>query len=278
MTTISSSYAELASAKRRWRFAEREVRRAQLRLRVARLGLTDWAAALILGAGAMAVAAVPAVVFQLNIELLILAMTIASIAAFFIAWKILRFRAEERSDPEALISGYIAKMVEAKAAAAHAVAASAEAIDVEMKKAAELQRRTEAEAKSVTRTVEQAYLLSIDPGRLYPDELERHVARIFRHLGYSCEVIGQSGDQGVDVLALRNGGRVAIQVKRYGEGAVGNSAVQQAYAGMAFYGCHRCAVVTSGRFSKSAKEAAHRLGCVLIDQDDISRLVCGEIF
>jgi restriction system protein len=119
-------------------------------------------------------------------------------------------------------------------------------------------------------------LLSIDPGRLYPDEFEKFVGQVFRHLGFTVEVTGQSGDQGVDVLAYKGSLRLAIQAKRY-IGAVGNSAVQEVYAGMAHHGCHRCVVVASSGFTTGAIELAQSTGCLLIGTDKVASLIRGEI-
>ncbi len=119
-------------------------------------------------------------------------------------------------------------------------------------------------------------LLSVDPGRLYPDELENFVAEVFQHLGYSVTETGQSGDKGVDVVATRPGRKLAIQVKRYGS-AVGLSAVQEVFAGMMHYGCNGCVVVTSNYFTPAAVELAGSTGCVLIDRDAITPLIRGEL-
>jgi len=119
-------------------------------------------------------------------------------------------------------------------------------------------------------------LLSIDPGRLYPDEFERYVADIFRHLGYTVEVTGKGGDQGVDVLAQKGSLSLAIQAKRY-IGAVGNAAVQEVFAGMHHYKCQRCVVVTPATFTSGAVDLAQSTGCVLIAKDQIGALVRGEL-
>lgn len=118
-------------------------------------------------------------------------------------------------------------------------------------------------------------LLGIDPGRLYPDEFERYVADIFTHLGFTATVMGQSGDQGVDVLACKGQLRIAIQAKRH-IGSIGNAAVQEVFAGMAHHKCHRCIVVTSSEFTQGAIALAQSTGCVLIGAERIAPLIRGE--
>jgi HJR/Mrr/RecB family endonuclease len=120
-----------------------------------------------------------------------------------------------------------------------------------------------------------ARLLAVEAGRLYWNELEQFVADIFQHLGYAVTSTGQTGDQGVDVLAERPGRKLAIQVKCYGS-PVGNKAVQEVVAGMAHYGCNRCVVLSNNYFTPSAQELAASNGCVLIDRDGIPALIRGE--
>jgi hypothetical protein len=126
------------------------------------------------------------------------------------------------------------------------------------------------------RVVETNRLLGVEAGRLYPDEFERYIADIFRHLGFKVEATGKSGDQGVDVIASRATQRIAIQAKRF-SGSVSNSAVQEVYAGMAHYGCSRCVVVSTSNFTQPAIALAQSTGCILIGSDQIATLVRGEI-
>ena len=58
--------------------------------------------------------------------------------------------------------------------------------------------------------------------------------------------------------------RIAVQAKGYVE-SVGNGAVQEALAGMAFYKCQRCAVITNSRFTAS-RGLAGRINCILMVQ------------
>ena len=86
------------------------------------------------------------------------------------------------------------------------------------------------------------------------------------------ELTRASGDQGVDILATRNGKRYAIQCKNY-EGTVGNFAVQEAYAGARFYGCDEAAVVCPGEFTRAARELAASTGVHLWDGAWLSRMM-----
>lgn len=109
--------------------------------------------------------------------------------------------------------------------------------------------------------------------RLSGPEFEAYVALVLGDNGFKhVEITKGSGDQGVDILAERNGRTYAIQCKNY-EGAVGNFAVQEAYAGAQFYGCDVAAVICPGTFTKGAKELAESTGVVLWDGRRLSRMM-----
>lgn len=76
-----------------------------------------------------------------------------------------------------------------------------------------------------------------------------------------------SGDQGIDITAHKDGKKYGIQCKYY-TGTVGNKAVQEAYAGAAFYSCDVAMVITNAAFSKSAAALAQKLGVELLDGID----------
>lgn len=109
--------------------------------------------------------------------------------------------------------------------------------------------------------------------RLTGVEFEEYVAQVLRDNGFRhVEVTRASGDQGVDILARRNGKSYAIQCKNY-EGAVGNAAVQEAFAGMEYYGCDEAAVICPGEFTRAAKELAASTGVLLWDGKRLSHMM-----
>ncbi len=99
------------------------------------------------------------------------------------------------------------------------------------------------------------------------DEFEWFLARLFRRQGYTVQLTGQSGDQGVDLILIAPRGRkIAVQAKGYIVSSVGNKAVQEAYTGRAYYDCDECWVVTTSVFTKKAREVADKVGCRLFDR------------
>ena len=81
-----------------------------------------------------------------------------------------------------------------------------------------------------------------------------------------------SGDFGVDVLAEKDGIMYAIQCKCY-SGLVGIDAVQQVYAGKAYYDCHVAVVLTNQYFTNHAQKLADKIGVVLWDRDTLRELL-----
>jgi hypothetical protein len=65
-----------------------------------------------------------------------------------------------------------------------------------------------------------------------PNEFETFCAEELKRIGWNARVTMQSRDQGVDVVAEKNGVRVVIQCKLYAR-PVGNKAVQEAAAARA---------------------------------------------
>ena len=99
-------------------------------------------------------------------------------------------------------------------------------------------------------------------------EFEKFIADIFSKMGFTTTVTKSSNDQGIDVIAKKNGITIAIQAKCY-TGVVGNHAIMEAFAGMTYYNADRCLVVTNSKFTKSAKDLAKRNGVELWDRNKL---------
>ena len=109
--------------------------------------------------------------------------------------------------------------------------------------------------------------------RLDGPEFEAYVALVLADNGFKhVELTKGSGDQGVDILCERNGKTYAIQCKNY-DGAVGNFAVQEAYAGAEYYGCDVPVVVCPGTFTRGAIELAETTDVELWDGETLTRMM-----
>lgn len=101
-------------------------------------------------------------------------------------------------------------------------------------------------------------------------EFEHWCADLLTKRGYTnVQVTQGSGDQGVDILAQKDGIKYAIQCKCYSSD-LGNSPVQEINTGKAIYHCHVGVVMTNRYFTAGAKEAAEATGVLLWDRDWIN--------
>ena len=103
-------------------------------------------------------------------------------------------------------------------------------------------------------------------------EFEHLLEAVFKRLGYKVEQLAHSGDFGADLIIEKDGVRTAVQAKRYGS-AVGNAAVQQAYAASAHYKADTAWVVTNSTFTKAAKKQANGSGVRLVDRNGLLDLI-----
>lgn len=103
-------------------------------------------------------------------------------------------------------------------------------------------------------------------------DFEYFCADLLRKNGFDkVEVTKGSGDQGIDIIAFKDGIKYGIQCKCYAND-IGNSAVQEAFSGRSFYRCHVAAVLTNRYFTSSAKELAENNGVLLWDRDRLNQL------
>jgi hypothetical protein len=86
--------------------------------------------------------------------------------------------------------------------------------------------------------------------------------------GWAARVSKATGDQGVDIEAMRDGITVAIQCKRYAD-PIGNKSVQEAFTGMTHYRADAAVVIGTGGFTKAALELATNTGVILLDAENI---------
>ncbi|KXY86244.1 restriction endonuclease [Bacillus sp. FSL W7-1294] len=104
-------------------------------------------------------------------------------------------------------------------------------------------------------------------------QFEVYLKALFRELGYRPEVTKRSCDYGVDVI-LKGKNRIVIQAKRYGiKNRVGIRAVQEVYAGKAYYKADGAWIVTNSVFTKQAEELAKACQVKLIDRLGLQNLI-----
>ena len=102
-------------------------------------------------------------------------------------------------------------------------------------------------------------------------DFERWVAAQLAKAGWTASVTQASGDDGVDVIAKREGLTVAVQCKRYA-GSVGNKAVQEVYSGMRHLQLDKAVVISTGKYTKAAQNLASSTGVLLLGEHDIPHM------
>ena len=109
-------------------------------------------------------------------------------------------------------------------------------------------------------------------------EFEQWCALLLQKNGFAdVSVTPGSGDQGVDVLASKDGVYYAIQCKCY-HSDLGNTPVQEVYAGKEYYRCQVGVVMTNRHFTDSAKQLASHTRVLLWDREKIIEMleIAGE--
>jgi len=109
-----------------------------------------------------------------------------------------------------------------------------------------------------------------DTDMMTGQEFEVIVSKLFEDIGYKVTHTKASGDQGVDVVAEKDGVKIGIQTKCYSK-PVSNSAIQEIVAGIRHYGCTKGMVVTNCIFTKSAYELAESNNIILWDRSMLAQ-------
>jgi hypothetical protein len=103
-------------------------------------------------------------------------------------------------------------------------------------------------------------------------EFERYMASVFEALGYKATVLGGAGDQGVDLLLQKENELIAVQCKNYRQ-TVGNTPIQEIYAGAKHHTAHHAWVIAPAGFTKWAVELARSTGVELYARAHIEKWV-----
>ena len=100
-------------------------------------------------------------------------------------------------------------------------------------------------------------------------DFEKYVAELLKSQGYTNVALTEKYDYGVDVVAVRDGVRWGIQVKRHAD-MVKADAVRQVVTALNHCKCQRAMVVTDNIFSRPAKSLAASNSCVLVDRGKLA--------
>ena len=104
-----------------------------------------------------------------------------------------------------------------------------------------------------------------------PAEYEAFCAEELQQIGWNAHVTKIGRDQGVDVVAQKNGIRLVLQCKLYSQ-PVGNKAVQEVVAARAHEHAHFGAVVTNNRYTTAAQQLAATNSVALLHHSDLRNI------
>ena len=103
-------------------------------------------------------------------------------------------------------------------------------------------------------------------------EFESWCANVLRKNSFvNVRVTPASNDQGVDILAEKEGIKYAIQCKCY-TADLSNTPVQEVNAGKKFYDCHVGVVMTNSHFTKGAIALAKKTGVLLWNREVVAQM------
>jgi restriction system protein len=102
-------------------------------------------------------------------------------------------------------------------------------------------------------------------------DYERFCADRLARAGWRAHRTAASGDQGADIVAVRDGLRLVVQCKRLSK-PVGNAAVQEAAAALRYWVGDRAAVVSNAGFTPAARRLATATGVLLLHHDALDEL------
>lgn len=103
---------------------------------------------------------------------------------------------------------------------------------------------------------------------------ERYIGELLRLRGYEATVTRGSGDNGVDMIATRDGNRWAIQCKRLAS-KVDRRAISDAVSATSStkFSCNKAMVVTNSYFTSGAIEYGASTNCFLVDRKQLSKWI-----
>lgn len=111
---------------------------------------------------------------------------------------------------------------------------------------------------------------NFDP-TMTPYEYEQYCGRMLENTGWKARVTQASVDQGVDILAEKDGRRLFVQCKLYSR-PVGNKAVQEISAGKQYEHADIAAVVSNQSFTPAARKLAEANRVMLMHHSELAAI------
>ncbi|MFA5207674.1 MAG: restriction endonuclease [Candidatus Paceibacterota bacterium] len=105
------------------------------------------------------------------------------------------------------------------------------------------------------------------------NDFELLLIKLYEAMGYLVQHLGGNGDQGADLIIVKNEQRILIQAKCYKTWGIGNAAVQQATAAKTHYDCNKAMVIGIPYFTKEAQQLAKTNGVDLVGKKELQTLL-----
>lgn len=120
--------------------------------------------------------------------------------------------------------------------------------------------------KMMDQKVEQLYQLT-------PREFEEWTESLFKSLGFQNVVLTpQSGDKGLDLIAEKDGNKIAVQCKKF-KGVVGSPVIQAFAGALQTAEIDKGYFITTGSYSVDAEKMAQDLPIELYDKNTLGDLI-----
>ena len=103
-------------------------------------------------------------------------------------------------------------------------------------------------------------------------QFELYLTEIFKKLGYKTIHNGKAGDQGADLILKKGDYIYAVQAKFYTD-KLSNTPIQEIVGALKYYNANQGVVVTNSTFTKGAQDLAKANNVILIDGNDLKKLV-----
>lgn len=123
----------------------------------------------------------------------------------------------------------------------------------------------------VQRAAQDIPLFAQFDDKMSPVDFELFCAEQLKQSGWDAQITKASRDQGVDVIAEKNGLRIVLQCKLYTR-PVGNKAVQEAAAAKAHEKADYGIVVTNSGYTSAAEQLASTNDILLLHYRDLTKL------
>lgn len=117
-----------------------------------------------------------------------------------------------------------------------------------------------------TKNVNETSIENID--KMNGREFEEFITNLFIKRGYKTTLTQISGDYGIDVIVIDDFIRIGIQTKCYTQ-KVGNSAIQEAIAGLKHYNLDKAMVITNNFYTPAAIQLARENNVIIWDRNKL---------